>query len=174
MLHCTLQHCALVRIAEKDQVLTENNLKTAWKCLSIVINIQLEHVMKRVAEMSTGNFSKCANLNMQKCKNENYFILADKTSYITTFSCSDEVESASKQNVLNERDMFVLFILMWTGQNQQNQQNQHHQLLICVKLQFQNFLFPSFLEIQSDWTLSDLFNEAQGHFLISLRQTRYH
>lgn len=174
MLHCTLQHCALVRIAEKDQVLTENNLKTAWKCLSIVINIQLEHVMKRFAEMSTGNFSKCANLNMQKCKNENYFILADKTSYITTFSCSDEVESASKRNVLNERDMFVLFILMWTGQNQQNQQNQHHQLLICVKLQFQNFLFASFLEIQSDRTLSDSFNEAQGHFLIFLRQTRYH
>lgn len=174
MLHCTLQHCALVRIAEKDRVLTENNLKTAWKCLSIIINIQLEHVMTRFAEMSTGNFSKCANLNMQKCKNENYFILADKTSYITTFSCSAEVESASKRNVLNERDMFVLFILMWTGQNQQNQQNQHHQLLICVKLQFQNFLFASFLEIQSDRTLSDSFNEAQGHFLIFLRQTRYH
>lgn len=160
MLHCTLQHCALVRIAEKDQVLTENNLKTAWKCLSIVINIQLEHVMKRFAEMSTGNFSKCANLNMQKCKNENYFILADKTSYITTFSCSDEVESASKRNVLNERDMFVLFILMWTGQNQQNQR---HQLLMCETPNFRIFFFPLF------WKFSQI--ELSQTCLMRLRVT---
>lgn len=96
MLHCTLQHCALVRIAEKDQVLTENNLKTAWKCLSIVINIQLEHVMKRFAEMSTGNFSKCANLNMQKCKNDNilFWLIKQVTSA--------EVESASIQTKCDE------------------------------------------------------------------------
>lgn len=160
MLHCTLQHCALVRIAEKDRVLTENNLKTAWKCLSIIINIQLEHVMTRFAEMSTGNFSKCANLNMQKCKNENYFILADKTSYITTFSCSDEVESASKRNVLNERDMFVLFILMWTGQNQQNQR---HQLLMCETPNFRIFFFPLF------WKFSQI--ELSQTRLMRLRVT---
>lgn len=160
MLHCTLQHCALVRIAEKDRVLTENNLKTAWKRLSIVINIQLEHVMTRFAEMSTGNFSKCANLNMQKCKNENYFILADKTSYITTFSCSDEVESASKRNVLNERDMFVLFILMWTGQNQQNQR---HQLLMCETPNFRIFFFPLF------WKFSQI--ELSQTRLMRLRVT---
>lgn len=172
MLHCTLQHCALVRIAEKDRVLTENNLKTAWKCLSIVINIQLEHVMKRVAEMSTGNFSKCANLNMQKCKNENYFILADKTSYITTFSCSAEVESASIQTKCDEWTWHVSvvhFDVDWSESAESAPPTVN-----VWNSQFQNFLFPSFLEIQSDWTLSDSFNEAQGHFLIFLRQTRYH
>lgn len=142
MLHCTLQHCALVRIAEKDQVLTENNLKTAWKCLSIVINIQLEHVMKRVAEMSTGNFSKCANLNMQKCKNDNilFWLIKQVTSQRLAARLRGKVHRY-KQNVMNERDMFVLFILMWTGQNQQNQR---HQLLICVKLPISEFSFSLF------------------------------
>lgn len=127
------------------------------------LTVLYDHVMKRVAEMSTGNFSKCANLNMQKCKNENYFILADKTSYITTFSCSDEVESASKRNVLNERDMFVLFILMWTGQNQQNQQNQHHQLLMCETPNFRIFFFPLF------WKFSQI--ELSQTRLMRLRVT---
>lgn len=97
---------------------------------------------------------------MQKCKNENYFILADKTSYITTFCCSAEVESASKRNVLNERDMFVLFILMWTGQNQQNQR---HQLLMCETPNFRIFFFPLF------WKFSQI--ELSQTRLMRLRVT---
>lgn len=166
MLHCTLQHCALVRIAEKDQVLTENNLKTAWKCLSIVINIQLEHVMTRFAEMSTGNFSKFANLNMQKCKNDNilFWLIKQVTSA--------EVESASIQTKCDEWTWHVSvvhFDVDWSESAESAPPTVN-----VWNSQFQNFLFPSFLEIQSDWTLSDSFNEAQGHFLIFLRQTRYH
>lgn len=169
MLHCTLQHCALVRIAEKDQVLTENNLKTAWKCLSIVINIQLEHVMKRVAEMSTGNFSKFANLNMQKCKNDNilFWLIKQVTSA--------EVESASIQTKCAEWTWHVCVVHLDVDWSESAESAESAPPTVNVwNSQFQNFLFPSFLEIQSDWTLSDSFNEAQGHFLIFLRQTRYH
>lgn len=161
MLHCTLQHCALVRIAEKDQVLTENNLKTAWKCLSIVINIQLEHVMKRVAEMSTGNFSKFANLNMQKCKNDNilFWLIKQVTSRRLAARLRWKVHRY-KQNVMNERDMWVLFILMWTGQNQQNQR---HQLLMCETPNFRIFFFPLF------WKFSQI--ELSQTRLMRLRVT---
>lgn len=108
--------------------------------------------MKRVTEMSTGNFSKCANLNMQKCKNDDilFWLIKQVTSQRLAARLRWKVHRY-KQNVLNERDVYTLFILMWTqNQNHQNHQNQHHQLLICVKLKSQNFLFPSFLEIQSD------------------------
>lgn len=164
MLHCTLQHCALVRIAEKDRVLTENNLKTAWKCLSIIINIQLEHVMTRFAEMSTGNFSKFANLNMQKCKNDNilFWLIKQVTSRRLAARLRWKVHRY-KQNVLNERDMFVLFILMWTGQNQQNQQNQRHQLLMCETPNFRIFFLPLF------WKFSQI--ELSQTRLMRLRVT---
>lgn len=164
MLHCTLQHCALVRIAEKDRVLTENNLKTAWKCLSIIINIQLEHVMTRFAEMSTGNFSKFANLNMQKCKNDNilFWLIKQVTSRRLAARLRGKVHRY-KQNVLNERDMFVLFILMWTGQNQQNQQNQRHQLLMCETPNFRIFFLPLF------WKFSQI--ELSQTRLMRLRVT---
>lgn len=101
--------------------------------------------MTRVAEMSTGNFSKFANLNMQKCKNDNilFWLIKQVTSRRLAARLRGKVHRY-KQNVLNERDMFVLFILMWTGQNQQNQQNQRHQLLICVKLPISEFSFCLF------------------------------
>lgn len=165
MLHCTLQHCALVRIAEKDQVLTENNLKTAWKCLSIIINIQLEHVMTRFAEMSTGNFSKCANLNMQKCKNENYFILADKTSYITTFSCSAEVESASIQTKCAEWTWHVCVVHLdvdWS-ESAESAESAPPTVNMCETPNFRIFFLPLF------WKFSQI--ELSQTRLMRLRVT---
>lgn len=122
--------------------------------------------MKRVAEMSTGNFSKFANLNMQKCKNDNilFWLIKQVTSA--------EVESASIQTKCDEWTWHVSvvhFDVDWSESAESAPPTVN-----VWNSQFQNFLFPSFLEIQSDWTLSDSFNEAQGHFLIFLRQTRYH
>lgn len=156
MLHCTLQHCALVRIAEKDQVLTENNLKTAWKCLSIVINIQLEHVMKRVAEMSTGNFSKCANLNMQKCKNDNilFWLIKQVTSA--------EVESASIQTKCDEWTWHVSvvhFDVDWS----ESAESAPPTVNMCETPNFRIFFFPLF------WKFSQI--ELSQTRLMRLRVT---
>lgn len=159
MLHCTLQHCALVRIAEKDQVLTENNLKTAWKCLSIVINIQLEHVMKRVAEMSTGNFSKCANLNMQKCKNDNilFWLIKQVTSA--------EVESASIQTKCDEWTWHVSvvhFDVDWS-ESAESAESAPPTVNMCETPNFRIFFFPLF------WKFSQI--ELSQTRLMRLRVT---